>query len=102
MKIAAYMMLAGWCLFCGCTCEEQPIPITMSDPDVNRLTVTINGATIEDPDGPFAWNWGDGTENTSFFPASHTYANRGFYHITVQVSRRGQVETKDLYLKLGK
>ncbi len=102
MRVISYFLLTIFCLTSGCICGEQAIPITLNDPEVDKLTVSINGATIQDPDGPFTWNWGDGVEDKSYFPHSHTYKKRGFYHVTVQVSRRGQVETKDLYLKLGK
>ena len=79
---------------------KPTIPITLHEPEVNGLSVKINGVTTPGADGPFTWNWGDGTVLESYFPSSHTYQKGGFYHITVTVSRRGQVETKDLYLKL--
>ena len=66
----------------------------------DNTTVSVNGATIQDPDGPFLWDWGDGTMNRSFFPNTHSYHVPGFYHITVEVSRQGESATKDLYLKL--
>lgn len=89
-------------LAAGCATVNKPIPITLLDPEVDGLTVTVNGATITDPDGPFLWNWGDGTTNTSWFPSKHTYNEPGFYHVMVEVRRNGKTATEDLYLKLAR
>jgi len=64
---------------------------------------TISGADSRCPRAPFTFNWGDGTQDTRFFPARHAYhdTNRnytasitGYYDdgsrdtVTVQVSLR--------------
>jgi hypothetical protein len=84
----------------GCATVNKQVPIILLDPEVDGLTVTVNGATISDPDGPFLWNWGDGTVDTSWFPNTHTYTEPGFYHVIVEVCRDGKPVTEDLYLKL--
>jgi PKD domain len=99
LKYAVTTLLV--CFTLSCASLDKDIPVTLLDPDVQRLTVTVNGATIQDPDGPFLWNWGDGTVEESHFPNSHSYREPGFYHVTVKVSRKGHSETAHLYLKIA-
>lgn len=45
---------------------------------VERSTglVVVEGGDARRPTTPFAWQWGDGTSTTGFFPQSHAYTNR--------------------------
>ncbi len=56
-------------------------------PDVDGLTVTINGVTNPGTSGTtitrIHWEWGDGSSEDHWFPASHTYRQVGAYAITV-------------------
>ena len=100
---AFIFLFATGCSTCHNRCHyrlKNEIPISLHRPEVDGLTVKVNGATIRDPDGPFLWKWGDGTTERSYFPNEHTYDAPGFFQITVEVSRQGQTATKDMYLKL--
>ncbi|MFO7974076.1 MAG: hypothetical protein R6V12_05530 [Candidatus Hydrogenedentota bacterium] len=101
MKTTKYV-LATLIVSLGVSCAHihKEIPVTLLEPDVQSLTVTVRGATIQNPDGPFLWKWGDGTIEENYFPNSDTYAKPGFYHVEVQVSRKGHSKTADLYLRL--
>ncbi len=102
MRIAIHPLSMLLCaVFLGCATTNHKIPITLLQPEVNGLTVSVNGVTIQDPDGPFRWDWGDGTIETNWFPNKHTYRAPGFYHISVEVIRDGKSNTQDLYLKLA-
>jgi hypothetical protein len=61
--------------------------LTLNPPDINEMTVTVNGATTPGTSGTtisrISWDWGDGSSEDHWFPASHTYASRGTYTITV-------------------
>lgn len=89
------------CLSFGCASLDERLPITLLDPDIQDLTVSVNGVTIKDPDGPFLWDWGDGTIEESYFPNSHSFEKPGFYRITVEVSRKGHSKTEHLYLRIA-
>ena len=53
---------------------------------VNGLRVDMNGVASPGSDVThITWNWGDGTESTSFFVVSHLYQTQGTYTITVTV-----------------
>ncbi len=102
MKIMTGVLAMLMCfLASACVHSGREIPITLLNPEVNKLTVTVNGVTIQDPDGPFLWDWGDETAEKSYFPNMHTYQKPGFYHITVEVSRHGKSNTQDLYLRVA-
>jgi len=60
--------------------------LSVFDPEIDGCTVTINGVVTSpcnDPVQRIHWNWGDGTENDSWFPATHIYTQTGMYIITV-------------------
>jgi len=65
----------------------QPPILTLYDPQINGLTVTINGVTQPGTPGTtitrIHWIWGDGSEGDYWFPASHTYREAGRYKIIV-------------------
>jgi PKD repeat protein len=65
----------------------QPPILTLYDPQINGLTVTINGVTQPGTPGTtitrIHWIWGDGSEGDYWFPASHTYREAGRYRIIV-------------------
>jgi PKD repeat protein len=59
------------------------------DPQVNGLTVTVNGNVAPGYSGASIsrvhWDWGDGSGGDYSFPASHTYSKPGTYNVTVTV-----------------
>jgi PKD repeat protein len=70
--------------------SNLPPTLSLSDPQISGLTVTINGAVSPGYSGAsisrIHWEWGDGkSEDSSAFPASHTYSSPGTYTITVTV-----------------
>lgn len=64
-----------------------PPDLTLFAPEIDGLTVTVNGVVL--PGTPetsivrIHWNWGDGSEDDQWFPATHTYTSEGSYAITV-------------------
>ena len=85
----------------------EPPSLTLFSPEVNELTVTVNGvATPGTPDATITrihWDWGDGTEEDSWFPAVHTYENPGTYTVTVTVYQSdGLTTTKTLTITVKK
>ncbi len=72
-------------------------------PEVNGMSVSLNGVTAPqgcgsndltwckqinpsaDGNGPWEFNWKDGTKSCSWFPGKHTYKNNGTYDIEVRV-----------------
>ncbi len=53
------------------------------------LSVSVDGAGSDDPDGSiasYAWSWGDNTATGSGPTAGHTYAQAGTYTITLTVT----------------
>jgi hypothetical protein len=70
-----------------CSCQASPITLILLQPQHFQCgNVSINGV-VTVPDATIvniAWNWEDGTETESFFPASHRYLQNGTY--TVQVT----------------
>jgi len=69
------------------TAAGQPPSLTLYEPEIDGLTVTVNGVTTPGTPGAsitrLHWDWGDGHEEDHWFPASHTYAEAGIYTITV-------------------
>jgi PKD repeat protein len=63
--------------------------ITLYNPQVSSLTVTINGNVTPGYSGASIsrvhWDWGDGFSEDHSFPASHTYSKPGTYTVTVTV-----------------
>ena len=53
--------------------------------------VSVNGVVLPSPGDTIiqvAWKWGDGSSNTSFFPATHEYSQNGTF--TIQVTATSQ------------
>ncbi|MEM1550303.1 MAG: PKD domain-containing protein [Candidatus Bathyarchaeia archaeon] len=65
----------------------NPPQLTIFTPEVNGLTVRINGVTLPGTPGTtitrIHWDWGDGYSEDHWFPASHTYSRGGTYTITI-------------------
>lgn len=65
----------------------QPPSLTLFNPEIQGLTVTVNGVTMPGTPGTIItrihWDWGDGTREDQWFAASHTYSYPGTYTITV-------------------
>ena len=59
--------------------------LTLFDPTVNGMTVTINGITGENPGCPkvthIEWDWDDKNVENSFFDATHTYDSPATYQV---------------------
>ena len=65
-----------------------PPSLTLFNPTVEYLfTVTVNGVTIPGTPGTtithISWNWGDGSGDEQWFPATHVYPDFGDYPIIV-------------------
>ena len=72
-------LLLGLFLLASCAAPSRPVgTLSLWAPTIDRNTgtVTINGVDANRPNFPFTWDWGDGKTSTSWFPASHTYADR--------------------------
>jgi len=81
--------------------------ITLSQPQINGLTVTISGDVAPGYSGAsisrIHWEWGDGKSEDHWFPATHTYSNYGTYIITVTVYQSdGLTSTKIVQLVLSR
>ena len=67
--------------------SSLPPKITLGEPFINGLNVTLNGVTLPGMHGAAVsrihWDWGDGTSGDNWFPASHTYDRIGSYIVTV-------------------
>lgn len=64
------------------TVPPSPPKLILGQPLINGLLVTVNG--FVQGANKLTWNWGDGSaEETRWFPASHTYAQKGIYKINV-------------------
>jgi PKD repeat protein len=63
--------------------------ITLYDPQVSGLTVTVNGVASPGYSGAsitrIHWDWGDNSGEDHWFPASHKYSKSGTYTVTVTV-----------------
>ena len=66
------------------TCEPN---LHLFEPQIYEDHVTINGVITAESGCPaiarIHWNWGDGQEYDSWFPAEHTYDAPGTYLVTV-------------------
>lgn len=71
--------------FTTATGASCPINLALQSPQVNDLDVSINGSVTSSCSTitRLNWQWGDGTSEDRWFPASHTYATAGAYTITV-------------------
>ncbi|MEM2045421.1 MAG: PKD domain-containing protein [Candidatus Bathyarchaeia archaeon] len=74
-------------LTCPCGGAQQPPILTLSDPEIQGLTVTVNGVAMPGTPGAtitrIHWDWGDGYREDRGFAASHTYSSPGTYTLTV-------------------
>ncbi|CAG0996393.1 Formylglycine-generating enzyme [Anaerolineae bacterium] len=87
----------------GATC---PIILTLQFPQANNLTASVNGSvdSICSTITRLNWQWGDGAGDDQWFPASHTYAVSGMYHITATAYNnlgQTQVQTTTAYVGLN-
>ncbi|MEM3408995.1 MAG: DVUA0089 family protein [Nitrososphaerota archaeon] len=85
--------------------DRQPPQLTLFTPEVNGLTVRINGVTLPGTPGTtitrIHWDWGDGYSEDHWFPASHTYSRAGTYTITVtSYQSDGLSTTKSVTIRL--
>jgi hypothetical protein len=59
--------------------------ISLEAPSINGLSVSVNGVAEPGSGGctisSISWTWGDGTSNSQFFPATHTYDSYGTYDV---------------------
>jgi len=66
---------------------KKPPSLTLFEPQINGLTVTINGVATPGYEGVsitrIRWDWGDGNSEDHWFPATHTYSRPGTYTVTV-------------------
>jgi PKD repeat protein len=81
--------------------EKSPPKLTLFNPEVSGLTVTVNGVATPGYEGAkidrLTWDWGDGSSENRWFPASHMYSKPGTYTITVTVYQSdGLTVTKTL------
>jgi len=86
--------------------SEQSPSLTLFEPEIDGLTVTINGVTMPGTPGTMVtrihWDWGDGSSEDRWFPASHTYSRAGTYTITVtSYQSDGLHTTKSVTVILG-
>jgi len=60
-----------------------------------------NSAIFAVGNGPFEFNWGDGSKNCSWFPTSHLYSADGRYRIEVRVKdTTGRISSRDNYVTI--
>jgi formylglycine-generating enzyme required for sulfatase activity len=66
------------------TAENCLIIFTIDSTEVNDNTVTVNGTATSDCSTItyITWEWGDGTSDNQWFPATHTYSSSGVYSLT--------------------
>lgn len=84
LMLLAHPLGAATCEpFIGLSCPPHGDPQSW----IEILQVQVNGVVLSDPPcNPVArihWNWGDGGENDSWFPALHSYATPGTYQLMV-------------------
>lgn len=89
------------------TVQDTPWPepsstLTLYPSESNGLQVTIDGLADSNDCGPvrdadsggFLWDWGDGVQTRSFFPATHDYSAPGEYEVCVTILDTFNVSTK--------
>jgi hypothetical protein len=83
------------------TLEHTPKPplVKFFHPETDALTVSISGEVV--PRSPGAalrrvrWEWGDGTSEDHYFPATHTYRQGGRYTIRVTAFQSDGLSTTE-------
>jgi hypothetical protein len=63
---------------------------------IDNCTVNVNGV-LYDVQGPWSWNWGDGSSLTGWFPQSHIYPGSGSYLLTISAGS-GDTNSISFYL----
>jgi PKD repeat protein len=88
---------------------NKPPILTLYEPQIIGLTVTINGDAKPGHTGVsigtwLYFDWGDGSSEYHYwFPATHTYKNAGTYTITVRVAQSdGLTTTSTVKVSVGK
>jgi PKD repeat protein len=80
-----------------------PPTLSLSEPQISGSTVTVDGIVTPGYSGAsitmVLWEWGDGSKEDEWFPASHIYASHtyripGTYTITVTVHQSDGLSTK--------
>ena len=75
------------------TRPQLPPLLDLSKPQINGLSVEINGYTERAE--KLIWDWGDGADlQESWFPAKHTYTQYGTYNIITTAVGNGGVNAK--------
>jgi hypothetical protein len=85
---------------------QTPPSLEISVDQVSGLSVRINGVTLPGTPGTTGtrvnWNWGDGTIEDHYFPATHLYSSSGTYTITVTSLQSDGLSTrKSLTVTVG-
>ncbi len=63
------------------------LSITVESINANTGEVTVDGCDSQEPNIPFTWNWGDGSEpEEGGFPMQHTYTNLTHNYIIIVTS----------------
>ncbi len=66
---------------------QTPPTVNLSSPQINGLTVSINGGTFPTTSGAtvtqISFDWGNGVKSVGWFPQSYTYLQNGTYTIAV-------------------
>jgi hypothetical protein len=60
-------------------------PMDLSVDSTAGCRVKINGV-LRPAEGPWSWDWGDGTETVGYFPQEHTFLKSGAYTVRVTAS----------------
>lgn len=58
------------------TGPSPSLSLNVEGVDPGTGTARVNGVDTRRPTTPFAWDWGDGTRSTGFFPQSHSFTSR--------------------------
>ena len=97
-------------IFSAISSAYGPPTISLAQPVVNGFAVTINGEACPSSGcgaGPptineITWQWGDGTNSTSFFPATHLYGVPGIYWVIATTHQSdGQTASAMTMVRLG-
>jgi hypothetical protein len=83
-----------------------PVELNLGNPIISGLQVTINGVTTPGTRGTtisrINWDWGDGSSEDHWFPASHSYKTDGLYAVKVTSYRSdGQSTMKSVMVQTG-